>query len=39
MSFMNDGQCQPGQIEGIVISMNEGNPLTNNKIIEQISKN
>ena len=35
MSFMNEGQAQPGQFEGIslriIISKNEDNPLTNNK--------
>ena len=43
MPFINEGQCQSGQLEGIslrlVISKYEGNPLTNNTVIAQIRRN
>ena len=40
---MNEGQGQPGQLDGIslsiIISKNEVNPLTNYKVIQINSKN
>ena len=43
MSFMNEGQGQPSKFDGIslriTISKNEGNPLTNNNALAQISRN
>ena len=41
-SFMNEGQCQSGQLEGIslsiIMSKYEVNPLTNKKVIQKIAK-